>query len=305
MFAIIAPCYNEGDTVIHFLNELEKVISNLNEKFYVIIIDDFSSNDTLIKLNDFSFKSDNLKLLVYKHKLNQGHQQAIRTGLNCVLEVEHDLKGVFVMDSDGEDNPEGISYVVKENIDSIIIFERGKRLENFYFKIGYFIYKLIFKLLTGQSLRGGNFSYLPIRYVKGIENSYFVHYSSFISKISKDLNYIKFDRRKRIGGESKMNFKNLVLHGLFSLIEFSEEILFQSFKIILSFILILGLYFVYVLYSKLVTFTAVPGWATTVAIGLIISILILLNSVILGLLLISIKKKIFNEPTRFNYEKVK
>lgn len=305
MYAIISPCYNEGDSIIQFLEEIENRLKSLNQQFIVIIIDDFSEPETTEILRNFSFKSNLFEIRVYKHLLNQGHQQAIRTGLNCAMEFKDSLKGLFIIDSDGEDNPEGIFEVVNNAIDQIVIFERGKRSENSQFKIGYAIYKSIFKLLTGHSIKGGNFSYLPIRYLNGIQNSFFVHYYSFLSKLSKNIIYLKFDRRPRIGGESKMNFRNLVLHGLFSFIEFSEEILYQSMKIILTFIGVLFGYFIYVIYSKLVTFTAVPGWATTVAIGLIISILILLNSAILGLLLISIKRKTFNDPSKNRFEKIK
>ena len=47
MISIIIPCYNEASILGEFINILEKKISNLDEKFEIIFIDNNSSDDTV------------------------------------------------------------------------------------------------------------------------------------------------------------------------------------------------------------------------------------------------------------------
>jgi len=46
----------------------------------------------------------------------------------------------------------------------------------------------------------------------------------------------------------------------------------------------------YVIYSKYIAFTAISGWTSGVAGSLLISLLVIISTVILGLIMLSIKK---------------
>jgi hypothetical protein len=58
----------------------------------------------------------------------------------------------------------------------------------------------------------------------------------------------------------------------------------------------------YVIYSKYIAFTAISGWTSGVAGSLFISLLVIVSTVILGLILLSIKKIMLQ--TSKNYDEV-
>ncbi len=292
-FIIVAPCYNEEEVVSVFLSELETTFAKTQHSYKVIIVDDCSTDSTVEKLKSFKFKSENCELKIISLKYNVGHQGAIRQGL--IYASRFEAKGFIVMDSDGEDDPEAILQFVQIPKFDIAFVSRGKRSESLSFRIGYFFYKAIFKMISGRKINFGNYSMISKKVLDSVSLQHYVHYSTFLSKLKFKKEFIKFDRRKRIDGKSKMNMNGLVLHGLRSLIEYSEELLFFFIRLLALLFLILFLYGGYVVYSKFINHDAMSGWTSTIAIGLINSILIISATIILGLLILSQKGKNKNQ----------
>jgi hypothetical protein len=202
------------------------------------------------------------------------------------------VNGVIIMDSDGEDDPTAILEIIKITNFDIVFVERGRRKENLYFRIGYFFYKLLFYIVTGNKISFGNYSAISPKVLHAVYNQQYFHFAGFLAKQRFSINKIKYDRKNRIDGKSKMNYRNLVFHGLYSLVEYSEEILFFLIKIFMIVLISLSGLAFYVVYSKFISRTAIHGWSSTIIFNLIISGLIIISTIILGLLLLSIKKSI-------------
>ncbi|MGB0424024.1 MAG: glycosyltransferase, partial [Flavobacteriales bacterium] len=269
--AIVLPCYQEAEVVIEFIQELDQVLGTQSHDFHLLVIDDASFNHTLDLLKNCSTSSENVSLHVFQLATNQGHQQAIYEGLNCALAMDADR--IVVMDSDGEDDPNAIKDLLSLSED-IAFAVRGKRQEGSVFKLGYFFYKMLFKLVVGKPMHFGNFTALSARAAQSVVNKGYIHYSAFLSKLKLPKGYVTSDRRKRIGGESKMSYNSLMMHGLRSLVEYAEELVSFVFKILLFLLVILVLVGGYVLYSKLFTESAIAGWASSLGIGLFNAFLI-------------------------------
>lgn len=284
-YVIISPCYNEEKVITVFLSELEETFSKTDCNYTVVIVDDCSTDESLMKLKSFKFQSQNYELKVIRLKYNVGHQEAIRQGLKFASTI--DATGYIVMDSDGEDDPEAIRKLVEPATFEIIFVSRGKRRETISFKIGYYFYKILFKIISGNNIHFGNYSIISKKVLASIHNQNFDHYSAFLSKLKFNKDFLTFDRRKRIGGKSKMNINNLVLHGLKSLIEYSEELLFFFIRLLLLMFIAFFIFGGYVLYSYFISHFAIPGWSSNIALGLINSILITSGIIILGLLIVS------------------
>ncbi|MGR3812427.1 glycosyltransferase family 2 protein [Jiulongibacter sp. NS-SX5] len=288
-FAIITPCFNEGETVDIFLSEVQDLLFNSDFEFTIYVIDDHSTDDTLTYLKEFKVKYDNVHLKIIRLKYNMGHQEAIRQGLLFINHFIDEYESVIVMDSDGEDDPAAILKGLEFDEYDIIVFERGKRNEGWKFQIGYLLYKVLFRIVTGKSITFGNYSILKANVVRAISQQKFYHFPGFLSKQKYRIKKIKFDRRSRINGVSKMSYNGLVLHGLKSLVEYSEELLYFFIKnlvVLISFSLIFGLV---VLYKKFISHEAILGWASNVGIGLIQLILVISTFLASSLLLLSIK----------------
>jgi glycosyltransferase involved in cell wall biosynthesis len=288
-YVIISPCYNEEDVISIFLNELETIFQQTPYHYTVVIVDDYSTDGTMEKLKEFQFASEKYDLKPIRLKYNLGHQGAIHQGLKYASSI--DANGYIVMDSDGEDDPQAILKLVKIKDFDIVFVSRGKRKESLFFKLGYYFYRLLFKIISGNKINFGNYSMISKSVVNCIHPQEFVHYSAFLSKQRFKKIFVKFDRRKRIDGKSKMNSNNLIMHGLKSMIEYSDELLFFFMRLLVLISIVMIGYIGYVLYTKFISQKAVSGWSSTITISLVNSMLIISAIIVLGLLIISRKDR--------------
>jgi polyisoprenyl-phosphate glycosyltransferase len=204
---------------------------------------------------------------VLRLRRNLGHQRAIAVAL---AHVQQKLPGdaALIMDADGEDRPEDIPRLVKafEMSDSpVTVFaERGRRIESLSFKLFYGCYRLLHRVLTGRTIRFGNFSLLPRQHIDSIVAypELWNHYAAAVLKARFPYTTLRADRGKRLHGNSKMSFVGLVVHGL--------SALFASYEVVSTRLLVgtafLGLAFLFLMLAvvaiRLFTHLAIPGWAT-------------------------------------------
>lgn len=204
---------------------------------------------------------------VLRLRRNLGHQRAIAVAL-AYIQQKVPSDGVLIMDGDGEDRPEDVPRLVEAfeaSHGSVTVFaERGRRVETISFKLFYSCYRLLHRMLTGRTIRFGNFSLLPRQHVDSIVAypELWNHYAAAVLKARLPYTTIRADRGKRLRGKSKMNFVGLVIHGL--------SALFASYEVVSTRLLVgtalLGFAFccllAVVVGVRLFTRLAIPGWAT-------------------------------------------
>ena len=197
------------------------------------------------------------------------------------------------MDCDGEDNPSDIPVLLEgipESSQEIIFAQRIQRSEGWLFRLFYKLYKLSFRLLTGIEISFGNFALIPASilaravYLPEIWN----HFAAGIIHARLPWRAIPTKRGIRYAGKSKMNFIALILHGLSSMSVFVEIMTARLIILVLGIFLFVFMAFFVLAYIRFFTPLAIPGWATSVGIGLIIitvqaaSFLVLLSFVVLS-----------------------
>jgi hypothetical protein len=179
------------------------------------------------------------------------------------------------MDADGEDQPADIARLLErsEECPGCIVFaRRARRSEGFIFRAFYLLYKLIFKLLTGRQISFGNFSLIPGSLLNRVAHlpEIWNHFAAGIIRANIPCTSIATKRGKRYGGTSSMNFIALVIHGL-SAISVYIEILTVRLMLFAFVVIFIGIMsFLVLLYIKYLTALAIPGWATNVAIGIVV-----------------------------------
>lgn len=263
---------------------MDAVLGNCEENFHLIVVDDCSRNDTVSLLQNFRFNAQNVSFTVMCLARNRGHQGAIKSGLNLAEELS--ANHVIVMDSDGEDDPHAIAELCQLLHEDIVFVRRGKRNENWKFKLGYRIYQLLFQVLVGRGISYGNYGLISRRVLEEVVRSNYFHYPAFLAKLKYDKRFITFDRQPRIGGQSKMNKYSLVIHGLKSFIEFSQEFFVAFLKLfILLFIGITACVFT-ILYKKFISQTAQLGWTSDLLISFITIAILCLGFFVLGVLIV-------------------
>lgn len=283
---IIMPCYNENVTVIKFLQNLEEVLAGIQDRFQVVVVDDCSMDNTLELLKGFSFRAPNVQLRLLELKFNVGHQAAIYQGLLYARSKPGEV--FIVMDADGEDSPRVIPELLKHAGTDIVHVVRGKRQERLMFRFFYVVYKLIFRLITGKEMNFGNYCLISRKILESAVFQSFTHFAAFLSKQKGSRASFVAEREKRLDGSSKMSFKNLLSHAFKSFVEYGEDLLLVFLK---SFILIMILFVLAisnVIYQKFVANTAILGWTSVVAIGLLNMAILSIGFFVLGILLLNI-----------------
>ncbi len=286
--AIVIPVLDDWKSLSLLLPILDSNLSDERLAVEIIVVDDGSSVSfeeayqvplQLINTN---------KVSVLELKRNLGHQRAITLGLAFVA-GERDCDAALVMDGDGEDDPRDVVRLIeecrRENFTKMIFATRSKRSENLIFRIFYALYKLFYKILTGRTIRFGNFSIVPDKILRRlvVVSEVWNHYAVGALKARVPYQEINTSRSHRLSGSSKMNFVSLVTHGLSAISVYGDlagvRLLLGTCGLIL--LSVIGILTVVVV--RLVTDLAIPGWATYVVALLLI---ILMQAVTLSLFFI-------------------
>ena len=215
---ILIPMFNDWDAADLLLTDLDRALSGEPLSAEVLFIDDGSTlpmPETFARRHFIALRAVGILQL----RRNLGHQRAIAVGLVYVYE-NISCRAVVVMDADGEDRPADIHSLVEkfkqEDQRSIIFAARAKRLERPLFRFLYRVYRLVHWLLTGDSVRVGNFSIVPFENLGRlvVVPEIWNHYAAAVIRSRLRFQSIPIARGQRMAGHSKMNFIGLLLHGL-------------------------------------------------------------------------------------------
>ena len=239
-FKILIPVYNDWQSLSKLLNNIDNEIQNINHQISVIVVDDASTFDRQLEIENLS-NINSIKILVMKE--NKGHARCIAAGLKYILEKE-EFDYVIPMDGDGEDRPEEIKEFIKSienNPEQTLVGERVKRSEAFIFKFCYFFHKIITLVFTGHSIKFGNYTCLTKSTVEKLvnEKATWNSFSGALTKVEKNKISIPSIRGERYFGPSKMSFSNLLKHSLSIISVFRNGVLIRSALFIIFYILLI------------------------------------------------------------------
>ena len=234
---ILIPVFNDWQSLSKLMNNIDNEIQNISHEISIIIVDDASTFDRQLEIENLS-NINSIKILVMKE--NKGHARCIAAGLKYILEKE-EFDYVIPMDGDGEDRPEEIREFIKiiENSpDKTVVGERVKRSESFIFKFCYFFHKLITLVFTGYSIKFGNFTCLTKSTIEKLinEKATWNSFSGALTKVEKNKISIPSIRGERYFGPSKMSFSNLLKHSLSIISVFRKTVLIRSALFIIFYV---------------------------------------------------------------------
>ena len=238
---ILIPIFNDWKSVSKLLEDINSNISNLDCKFSIIIVNDASTEESLINNSNLT-NIQSIKIINMKE--NMGHARCIATGLKHIFEKE-EFDYVIPMDGDGEDRPEEIKKFV-EQIKLIpnktVVGERVKRSEGFFFKFCYSLHKILTFTFTGQNIKFGNYTCLTKSTVENMinEKSSWSSFSGALAKLEKDRSSTPSVRGERYFGPSKMSFNNLILHSLSIISVFKTSVLIRSISFLFIYLFLIN-----------------------------------------------------------------
>jgi hypothetical protein len=221
---VVTPVYEDLETLRQLLLELTRIFGN---NAFIVVVDDGSVESPVQPQH---LEACSAKGVILRLNRNIGHQRAIAVGLGYVCENLLQGQRIVIMDADGEDSPAAIASLLermdKEDQD-IVVAKRGARSDAVWFKIFYFFYCHLFRILTGRRLGFGNFMALQPwaarRLVTMQETA--IHLAGAVVASQMRIGAHQIDRGVRYAGKSKMKLVPLVVHGFKGLIVFAEEVL--------------------------------------------------------------------------------
>ena len=222
-YKILIPVFNDWESLLSLLNNIHTLKINNIAHIKVLIVDDCSTEILNKKIEFDSFKD----IEIIKNSKNIGHGKSIAYGINYISK-KNDFDYLIVMDGDGEDRPEEVKELILKSIDLpslTITANRIKRSESAFFKLSYHLHKILTLVLTGYSIKFGNFMCIPKQDLNLIvsNKNLSVSFSGTIAKFIKNKTFIPSIRGVRYYGPTKMSFLKLIRHSLLIISTFRKE----------------------------------------------------------------------------------
>ena len=259
---VLMPVRDDWASAAELVRQLDQTISSYSCSIDVLVVDDGSIQD--FNSGDFQGHFSVVRSIrVLRLSRNLGHQRAIALGLVHVHQAMT-CDAVLVMDGDGEDTADGALQLIRAFSGTTAVFaERSRRTEPFAFRLFYQLYKALYRMLTGMSVRVGNFSILPSRYLGTlvVMSELWNHYAGAVFRSGLPFTTTPIPRGYRIAGKSKMNYVSLAAHGLSAISLFGDVVGVRLLAASVGGSLIAALGIFAVSATRTLTGQPIPSWA--------------------------------------------
>jgi polyisoprenyl-phosphate glycosyltransferase len=247
LLSIVIPVFNEEENILQLYERLVHAAPSWDLAFEVILVDDGSSDKTLVLLRQLHQQDVRFKYISFSR--NFGHQTAVSAGLRYT-------KGnvIAVMDADLQDPPEELYRFLHkwEEGYQVIYGIRTKRKENIFKRSAYHVFYRILAWCSSIDipLDSGDFCVMD-RVVVDWLNS-LPERNRFVRGLRSWIGYrqigIPYERHMRLAGEVKYTFQKLLRLAFDGIINFSYRPLQISgtFGLLVCFLSFIGIIFVVV-----------------------------------------------------------
>lgn len=219
-FSIIIPIYNEEESIFLLLEEIKKVFLNKNPE--ILIINDGSNDNFLIKFNKKKYSKNNVRVI--NHETNMGKCKAMLTG------VEHAKYNLIsVLDGDGQNPPFEIKNLInqwnKERRKSFLLVcgNRIKRRDTMLKKISSKFANLVRKSFLKDECNDTACALKIFQKNDYLKLPYFKNMHRFLPALFKmkkgKIVNVMVEDRVRLNGVSKFNFNNRFWVGIIDLLK--------------------------------------------------------------------------------------
>jgi len=270
--SLIVPCYNEEEALPVFYDELEKVLSSLEDyEAEILFIDDGSKDGTLKTLKSLAEQDERVKYISFSR--NFGKEAAMYAGF---CNATGDL--VAVMDANMQDPPSLLPQMLEiiqgDEVDSVAtrrVTRKGEpKIRSFFARR---FYKLMAKVSDVDVVDGArDFRLMKRKMVDAIvsmgETNRFS--KGIFGWIGFKTHWLEYENVERVAGQSKWSFWKLFKYSMEGITNFSDAPLkIASWSgIFFTFIAIIAMLVVFI--RALAFGDAVAGWPSTICIILFV-----------------------------------
>ena len=280
--SIIAPCYNEEETIEPFLRRIEEILTQINEPYEIVFINDGSEDNTLNILLNTKQNFKNIRIINFSR--NFGKEAALTAGLDKARG-----EAAIPIDVDLQDPPELIKELVakwREGYDVVLAKRADRTSDSFAKRVSAdLFYKLNGKISNVDIPNNvGDFRLMSKRVVEALkqlpENQRFM--KGLFAWVGFKTTVIEYAREKREAGQSSFNgwkLWNFALDGItsFSTLPLRIWLYIGALVSFLSF-----LYGSFIILKTLIFGVDLPGYASLAVIMLFLGGIQLIGIGILG-----------------------
>ena len=284
---VVCPSYDDVDSFLILRERIRAVVAGAALPFsrvqFVLVDDTGGVDPNLAALRDLD------DVAVLDPPFNLGHQRAIVFGVRSIRSRLDEDDVVVTLVADGQDKPEDLPrllapLLVDDDPRRIVLARRTKRQESILFGVLYLLFRMLFRVLTGTLVRTGNFAAYrgwTAHHLLG-HPSFDMCYSSTFLSLRLEIEYVPCARGERYAGRSRMGYGRLIMHGLSMLMPFTDRIAVRALIAFAATMATSCAVALAVVCVKLFTNRAIPGWATTTLLLLIVvSVVALGNFIVL------------------------
>ena len=282
IISIIAPCYNEEETIEPFLRRIEEILTQINEPYEIVFINDGSKDNTLNILLNAKQNFKNIRIINFSR--NFGKEAALTAGLDKARG-----EAAIPIDVDLQDPPELIKELVakwREGYDVVLAKRADRTSDSFSKRVSAdLFYKLNGKISNVDIPNNvGDFRLMSKRVVEALkqlpENQRFM--KGLFAWVGFKTTVIEYAREKREAGQSSFNgwkLWNFALDGItsFSTLPLRIWLYIGALVSFLSF-----LYGSFIILKTLIFGVDLPGYASLAVIMLFLGGIQLIGIGILG-----------------------
>lgn len=298
--SLIVPCYNEEGNVEKFFSEVNRVFENKVEDYEFVFVNDGSTDETHKRLRYIHSElntKNNVQVISFSR--NFGKESAMYAGLS---NAKGDL--VCLIDADLQQRPEVVLEMLDvlnsdEDIDCVTAYQDKRKESKLLGLMKSSFYKIINKVSDVDFVNGASdFRLMKRPMVDAIlQMTEFHRFSKGIfGYVGFNTKFIPYTVAKRESGETKWNFRKLFKYALDGIFAFSTMPLKISTFIGLFASFASIIYLIVVLVQKIFFGIDVPGYATIVALMLLIGGLVLFCLGIIGEYLSKMYVEVKNRP---------
>lgn len=262
VYSIVAPVFNEEETLPHFYQRIISVMEPLGEPFELVLINDGSRDGSYKAMQKLHQQDSRVRVIDFSR--NFGHQIAISAGLDHARG-----SAVVIIDSDLQDPPEVIPRLIEvwKNGAEVVYAQRSKRAGETAFKLftAAAFYRLIERITSVHIPRDtGDFRLMDRRVVQALIVMREQH--RFMRGLSAWVGFhqeaVQYERHERFAGSTKYPLNKMIRFSLDAITSFSHVPLqlAASFGFVLAAISLVGIVVAIIL--RLFT-NAIVGQAST------------------------------------------
>jgi len=262
VFSVVAPVFNEEETLPHFYERLAAVMDQLGQPWELVLINDGSQDASYTVMRALHDRDPRITAVDFSR--NFGHQIAISAGLDQATG-----QAVIIIDSDLQDPPEVIPNLVArwQAGAEVVYAQRRKRTGETRFKLltAKAFYRLIGRITAVDIPRDtGDFRLLD----RNVVNALVVmrEHHRFMRGLSAWVGFrqeaVPYDRQERFAGITKYPLAKMVRFSVDAITSFSHVPLqlATSFGFVLAGLSLVGILIAVVLR---ITHGAIVGQAST------------------------------------------